>query len=176
MSAELHDRQDGNQERQASSNVLLYHSGFPVLSVEQGTTFGLIKTLYESIGGYAKIIGLRQRQSVYALPCFITHDQTIVTEREYDIILHAQTDHLRSEQRNRPCNDNERLYSLVKPQIRQEVVPVTNNLEYETSRKEAKIDWPADPKNQCTTSISSRIFSMERPGWVIHYSPSQVIS
>ena len=172
MSAELHDRQDGDKEKQDRNNVLLYHSGFPVLRVEQGTTFGLIKILYESIGGHAQIIGLRQRQSVYALPCFITHDQTIVTEREYDIIFDAQTNLLRSERRNRPCNDNERRYSLVKPQIRQEEVPMTSNLEYGASRKEAKIDW-VDPKNQCTTNISPSKFSTGRPRWVIHYSPSQ---
>ena len=46
--------------------------------------------LYESIGGHGQIIGLTQRQSGSTLPCIITQDQTILTEREYDIILHGK--------------------------------------------------------------------------------------
>ncbi len=69
---------------------MLYHSDTPVISVEQGTSFGLIKMLYESIRGYGQIIGLRQRESASTLTCIITQDQTILTEREYDIILHGK--------------------------------------------------------------------------------------
>jgi hypothetical protein len=65
---------------------VLYHSDTPVLSVQQGTTFGLTKMLYESIGGHDQIIGLRQRQNSSALTCIITQDQTVLTEREYDIL------------------------------------------------------------------------------------------
>ncbi len=69
---------------------MLYHFDTPVLNVEQGTSFGLIKMLYESIGGHGQIIGLRQRESASTLACIITQDQTILTEREYDIILHGK--------------------------------------------------------------------------------------
>lgn len=71
--------------------VLLYCADNPVMSVEQGTTFGLTKMLYESVGGHDEIIGLRQRlQSSATLACIITQDQTVLTEREYDIILHGK--------------------------------------------------------------------------------------
>ena len=69
---------------------MLYHSDTPVLSVERGTTFGLIKMLYESVGGHGQIIGLRQRENSSGLVCIITQDPTILTEREYDIILHGK--------------------------------------------------------------------------------------
>ena len=69
---------------------MLYYSDIPVLIVEQGTTLGLVKLLHESIGGRAQIIGLRQRRNAYALPCYITHDGTVLTEGEYDIILRGK--------------------------------------------------------------------------------------
>lgn len=69
---------------------MLYHSDKPIVSVERGTTFGLIKMLYESIGGGGKIIGLRQRQNTSSLAFIITQEQTNLTEQEYDIILHGK--------------------------------------------------------------------------------------
>ena len=47
--------------------------------------------LYESVGGHDEIIGLRQRlQTNSTLACIITQDQTVLTEKEYDIILHGK--------------------------------------------------------------------------------------
>ncbi|XP_028410412.1 uncharacterized protein LOC114540873 isoform X2 [Dendronephthya gigantea] len=83
-------RQDSNQGKETDcANVVLFHSNVPVVSVERGTTFGLIKMLYESIGGNGKIIGLKQRQNTSSLAFIITQEQTNLTEQEYDIILHG---------------------------------------------------------------------------------------
>lgn len=70
--------------------VVLYHCDIPVIVVEQRTTLYVAKLLFESIVGQGKIIGLRQRQKSPALACIITQDQTILTEREYEIILNGK--------------------------------------------------------------------------------------
>lgn len=68
---------------------MLYNSNTPVITVEQGTTFGLTKMLYESLGLPGLIIGLRQRSS-NTLACIITQAETVLTAKEYDMILHGE--------------------------------------------------------------------------------------
>lgn len=71
--------------------IVLYASNTPVVTVEQGTTLGLTKRLYEALGQPDEILGLRERDNSKALACIITQDQTVLTAPEYDIILHGES-------------------------------------------------------------------------------------
>ena len=68
----------------------MYRYNIPVIKVQHGITLGLTKMLYESTKGDGRIIGLKPRQSSTSLVCIITQDLTILTEDEYDIILHGK--------------------------------------------------------------------------------------
>ena len=92
MSAIFHNQKQVSNERDwpGRANVVLYLSDTPVISVQQGTTFGLTKMLHESMGGNGQVIGLRKRQRSLPLACIITQDETVLIEGEYDIILNEK--------------------------------------------------------------------------------------
>ena len=69
---------------------MLYYGDIPVIVVEEKTTLHVTKLLFESIVGHGEIIGLMPRRTYAALACIITQDQTILTEREYTIILNGK--------------------------------------------------------------------------------------
>ena len=69
--------------------MLLIKDGHPVLKVERGTSFSLVKLLYEADPNNSGcVIGLRPRTDD-PLPCFVTLDETVLLHAKYDVIVHA---------------------------------------------------------------------------------------